>query len=68
MSLGCNAMTIQQQYDELYLRVHKAIQWLDSDERTLDEVEKWMPQYEKLFDEWKRLERMIHDENARRRN
>ena len=58
-------MTTQQQYDELYLRVHKAIEWLDDPKRSAEEVEKWLPRYIALFDEWKRLERMIRNENAR---
>jgi|GEM_PF-2767668 hypothetical protein len=42
-------MTLQQQYDELYQRVHKAIDWLDLPERTREEIEKWLPEYQKLY-------------------
>lgn len=53
------ATAIQQQYEELSNRVHKAIEWLDSPGRTEEEIDKWLPRYEALFDEWKALEKRV---------
>ena len=63
--MGCEEMTLQQQYDELYARVHRAIDWLDSQERNSDEIQRWMPEYEKLFWKMKALEGMMKNENVR---
>ena len=57
--------TLQQQYDELLLRINNAMEWIDSPERTLVQVERWMPEYEKLFWQMKRLEGMMKNENVR---
>ena len=39
--------------------------WLDSPGRTNEEIDKWLPKYIALFDEWKALERMINLEKIR---
>ena len=48
-----------QQCEILKQKVHKAIEYLDAPERTNAEIDKWLPKYIALFDEWKALERMI---------
>ena len=57
--------TAQQQYDEMYIRVHKAIEWLDHPSRTNKEVEKWLPIYEGMYDEMMRLKGMASCEKPR---
>jgi len=59
------AVVIQNQYDELLLRINDAMEWLDSPQRSLDEVERWFPEYEKLFWQMKKLEGMMKNENVR---
>jgi len=49
----------RKRYDELYSRVHKAIEWLDDPIRTNEEVEKWLSIYEKMFDEWMAEGRLV---------
>ena len=50
---------LNKQYEKMKERVHKAIEYLDAPERTNAEIDKWLPKYIALFDEWKALERMI---------
>lgn len=52
-------VTAQQQYDNLKQRVMNAIVWLDSPERTNEEVDKFLPVYEQHFDELNRLGRRL---------
>lgn len=52
-------MVTQQQYDKLKERVENAIIWLDSPERTHEEVEKWLSYYVQQFDELNRIGRML---------
>jgi len=52
-------MTLQQQYDSLYQHVHKAIDWLCSSERTLEEIEKWLPKYQALYAQMIKVEKEL---------
>lgn len=55
------------QHEELCRRVMAAMIWIDSPERTKEEIEKWFPSFKKMFDELTKIERMIRNENVRRR-
>lgn len=52
-------MVTQQQYDTLKERVENAIVWLDSPERTHEEVDKYFDYYVQQFDELNRIGRML---------
>jgi len=56
-------MNTQQQYNELSPRLLKAMQVLDSPERTPGEIQAWYPKYKQMFDEFTRLERKLEREN-----
>lgn len=48
------------QHVELCRRVMAAMRWLDSPERTKEEIDEWLPTYKRLFNELTRLERMLN--------
>ena len=54
LSMG---LTTQQQYDVLSARLMKGMLWIDSPDRTQEEVNKWSPEINKMFREATRLER-----------
>jgi hypothetical protein len=56
-------ITTQQQYNILYQKTLKGMQWLDSADRTDAEQEKWGPRIKVMFDETTRLERLMRNEN-----
>jgi len=52
-------VTTQQQYDNLKQRVANAIIWLDSPERTNEDIDKFLPYYVQQFNELNRLGRRL---------
>ena len=52
-------ITTQQQYNNLKQRVENAIVWLDSPERTNEDIEKFLPYYVQPFNELNRLGRRL---------
>ena len=57
-------MTTQQQYDQLKPKLLKAMEIMDSPERTPGEILAWYPKYKQMFDETTRLERMLRCERG----
>jgi len=52
-------ITTQQQYNNLKQRVENAIVWLDSPERTNEDIDKFLPYYVQQFNELNRLGRRL---------
>ena len=52
-------ITTQQQYENLKQRVANAIIWLDSPERTNEDIDKFLPYYVQQFNELNRLGRRL---------
>ena len=52
-------ITTQQQYNNLKQRVANAIVWLDSPERTNEDIDKFLPYYVQQFNELNRLGRRL---------
>ena len=53
------------QHEELCRRVMAAMIWIDSPERTKEEIDKWLPSFKKMFDELTKLEREMRRGNVR---
>ena len=51
--------TIKQQYADLSPKLLKAMAWIDSPDRTKEEVDRWYPRYKIMFDEITKLERIM---------
>lgn len=48
-----------ERYDNLKKRVENAIVWLDSPERTNEDIDKFLPYYVQQFDELNRIGRRL---------
>jgi len=50
---------VRDQYEKLSPRLISAMTWIDSPERTEEELKKWYPRYKIMFDIVTQLERTI---------
>ena len=57
-------VTLQQEYDELKPKVLAGMIWMDDDENSVEQKNKWFPEYKRRFDELTRLERLIRNGNV----
>lgn len=64
MPVGCGAM---KQHEELCRRVMAAMIWIDSPERTKEEINEWLPSFKTMFDELTKIEREMRNGTAKRR-
>ena len=55
--MGSYSVVMRPQYEELAQRLVKGMEWIDSPDRTQEEVNKWSPEINKMFRETTRLER-----------